>query len=175
MTRGRAWCVAFAALTLIVASGCGVSGLNFSDDKRVSFVAPGDRAKVRLPVTIRWTVRDFDVTGADGAARRDAGSFGVYVDRTPQPPGEKQTWLVRNDQMCKNDPSLCGNKDFLAQRDVHTTTRTSFVIERLPLPFGDAKRRREFHEVTIVLLNGRGERIGESAFVRQFEVDRGVS
>ena len=49
------------------------------------------------------------------------------------------------------------------------------MIERLPLPSGDAQRRREFHDVTIVLLNGRGERIGESAFVRQFEVDRDVS
>ena len=70
----------------------------------MSFVTPGDRAEVRLPVTIEWTVSDFDVTGPDGSARRDAGSFGVYIDRTPQPPGEKQEWLVRNDQMCKNDP-----------------------------------------------------------------------
>ena len=162
-------------LFAVLASGCGVSGLNFKDDKRLSFVTPGDRAEVRLPVTIEWTVSDFDVTGPDGSARRDAGSFGVYIDRTPQPPGEKQEWLVRNDQMCKNDPSVCSNTDFLAQRDVHTTTETSFMIERLPLPSGNAQRRREFHDVTIVLLNGRGERIGESAFVRQFEVDRDMS
>jgi hypothetical protein len=160
---------------VVVASGCGVRGLNFKDDKRLEFIAPGDRAEVRLPVTVRWTVSDFDATGADGSQRRNAGSFGVYIDRTPQPPGEQQEWLVRNDQMCKNDATLCANVDFLAQRDVHTTTDTSFLIERLPLPSGDAERRREFHEVTIVLLNGRGERIGESAFVRQFEVNRDVT
>jgi hypothetical protein len=164
--------VASAALLVLFTSGCGVRGLNFSDDKRLSFVTPADREEVRLPVTIEWTVRDFDVTGPDGSARRDAGSFGLYIDRTPQPPGEKQTWLVRNDQMCKNTPSLCSDSDFLAQRDIHTTTASTFVIERLPLPSGDAERRREFHDVTIVLLNGRGERIGESAFVRQFEVNR---
>jgi hypothetical protein len=77
--------------------------------------------------------------------------------------------------MCKNTPSLCSNTDFLAQRDIHMTTGTTFVIERLPLPSGDAERRREFHDVTIVLLDGRGERIGESAFVRQFEVNRDVT
>lgn len=156
-------------------SGCGVRGLNFKDDERLSIVSPDDRAAVRLPLTVRWTIRDFEVTGPDGSARRDAGSFGVYIDRAPQPPGEKQAWLVRDDPMCERDPSLCANEEFLAQRDVHTTTATTFVIERLPLPSGDAERRREFHEVTVVLLNGRGERIGESAFVRQFEVKRDVS
>lgn len=150
-------------------------GLNFKDDKRLEFLAPGDRAEVRLPVTISWTVTDFELTGADGSNRRDAGSFGVYIDRTPQPPGEHQTWLVRNDTACKRDPSVCGQKDFLAQRDIHTTTETTFVIDRLPLPTGDAQRRREFHEVTVVLLNGRSERIGESAFIRQFEANRDVS
>ena len=160
---------------VLLASGCGVSGLNFKDDRRLSFVTPGDRAEVRLPVTIKWTVRDFDVTGPDGSERRDAGSFGVYIDRAPQPPGEGQRWLIRNDPLCKSDPDSCGMKEFLEQRDIYTTSASTFVIERLPLPSGNAARRREFHEVTIVLLNGRGERIGESAFVRQFEVDRDVS
>jgi hypothetical protein len=179
VTRGSARSVALAALivvsSVVSASGCGVRGLNFKDDKRLSFVTPVDREEVRLPVTIEWTVRDFEATGPDGSARRDAGSFGVYIDRTPQPPGEGQEWLVRNDPVCKRDERSCGTVDFLAQRDIHTTTDTTFVIERLPLPSGDAERRREFHDVTIVLLDGRGERIGESAFVRQFEVDRDVS
>jgi hypothetical protein len=172
VTRGRARSLALGVVCVALVSGCGVRGLNFTDDKRLSFVTPGDRAEVRLPVTVEWTVRDFQRTGPDGSARPDAGSFGVYVDRTPQPPGEKQSWLVRNDPSCKRDPAVCVEDDFLAQRDIHATTETTFVIERLPSPSGDAKRRREFHEVTVVLLNGRGERIGESAFVRQFEVDR---
>ncbi len=175
MTRGPASTIAVAVSLALLVTGCGVRGLNFSDDRRLEFLAPSDRAEVRLPVTVAWTVHDFELTGADGSNRRDAGSFGVYVDRTPQPPGQRQTWLVRNDSACKRDRSVCGEQDFLSQRDIHSTTETMFVIERLPLPTGDAQRRREFHEVTIVLLNGRGERIGESAFVRQFEVDRSVS
>ena len=146
-------------------------GLNFADDERVTIVAPGDRAEVRLPVTVTWTVRDFQVTGPDGSSRRDAGYFGVYIDRAPQPPERKQDWLVKDDRRCAQTPG-CPDEAFLAQRDVHATKQTSFVIDRLPSPTGNAARRREFHEVTIVLLNGRGERIGESAFVRQFEVDR---
>jgi hypothetical protein len=161
-----------ALLVLVSLPACGVRGLNFKDDKRVTFLSPGDRAETRLPLTVEWSVRDFEITGPDGTDRRDAGSFGVYIDRTPQPPGEKQSWLVRNDLDCKRDPAICTNEDFLGQRDIHATTDTTFLIDRLPQPTGDAERRREFHDVTIVLLNGRGERIGESAFVRQFEVKR---
>jgi hypothetical protein len=38
------------------------------------------------------------------------------------------------------------------------------------VPTGAAAQRRDLHEVTIALLDGRGERIGESAFTVQFEV-----
>lgn len=166
--------VGIAALVvsvLVSLPGCGVRGLNFVEDGRVTITAPSDRAQVRLPVRVTWTVRDFEVTGPDGSSRPDAGYFGVYVDRAPQPPDRTQAWLVRNDPRCSSDPA-CPDEAFLAQRDVHSTTETSFVIDRLPQPSGDAERRREFHEVTIVLLDGIGRRIGESAFVRQFEVDR---
>lgn len=175
MTRHRPAAAPVAVVTLIACvvslSGCGVRGLNFVEDDRVTITSPDDRAEVRLPLTVSWSARDFDVTGPDGGTRRDAGYFGVFVDRAPQPPDRTQAWLVRNDPRCASDPS-CPDEGFLAQRDIHSTTQTSFVIERLPQPSGEAERRREFHEVTIVLLDGRGRRIGESAFVRQFEVDR---
>lgn len=159
-------------LLFIALPSCGVSGLNFREDDRVTIVAPEDRAEVQLPVTVRWSVRDFRVTGRDGSRRADAGYFGILVDRAPQPPDRTLEWLVRDDEECRSDPT-CPNEEFLAELDIHSTTDTSFRIDRLPPPDEDAVRRREFHEVTIVLLNGRGERIGESAFIRQFEVDRG--
>jgi hypothetical protein len=159
-------------LLAVALPACGVNGLNFREDERLTITAPGDRAKVELPVTVRWRVEDFEVTGDDGRNRRDAGYFGVFVDRAPQPPEKSLQWLVRDDQTCRGLPS-CPD-DYLAQLNIHATTRTSFVIERLPAPSSTAQRRREFHEVTVVLLNGRGERIGESAFTRQFEVDRGL-
>ena len=171
MTR-RARHAAVLVSMVMVLPACGVNGLNFQQDDRLTFIAPGDRAKVDLPVTVSWRVTDFEVTGSDGDDRRDAGYFGVFVDRAPQPPEKTQQWLVRDDQRCRGVQSC--PREYLEQLNIHSTTRTRFVIQRLPEPASNAQRRREFHEVTIVLLNGRGERIGESAFTRQFEVDRGL-
>lgn len=132
---------------------------------------------MRLPVTIRWKVKDFQVTGLDGQRRTDAGYFGIYVDRSPQPPGQTQEWLVRKDarqdSSCRRNPD-CPDKEFLARKDIYSTTEESFRIESLPPPPSSVtdQRRREFHEVTIALLNGKGERIGEGAFAVIFEVDR---
>ncbi len=168
----RIWPVALAC-SVIVLSGCALQGLNFVQDTRVTITAPRDRAKVKLPVTVAWTVEDFKITGRDGGSRTDAGYFGVYVDQAPQPPQKTQNWLLRKDTLCLTTPG-CPNKQFLADRNIHSTTATRFRIDRLPAPpTEDVQRRREFHEVTIALLNGRGERIGESAFTIEFEVDRG--
>lgn len=159
------------ALVLGVLPACGTRGLDFVKDERVVITAPRDRAKITLPVTIAWSVHGFEVSGPDGRRRRDAGYFGVYVDRPPQPPERTQAWLVRDDQRCTGDPA-CPDREFLATLNVHSTTETRFTIARLPAPSSEAARRREFHEATVVLLNGRGERIGESAFTVQFEVAR---
>ena len=165
---------ALSAVALVCALvslwGCSVSGLNFSQDKRVVITTPVDRAKVTLPVTVKWQHHDFKVTGRDGNRRVDSGYFGVLVDRPPQPPGKTLAWIVRNDQFCRQDPT-CPNDEFLARFGINSTTQTSFTIENLvdPTPEDD---RREFHEVIVVLLNGRGERIGESAFSIEFELER---
>lgn len=157
----------------LLMAGCAINGLNFVEDKRVTIVSPRDRAKVKLPVTIRWKVHDFKITGRDGSRRIDAGYFGVYVDQNPQPPDKDQASLVRNTEACRLNPG-CPGKEFLASINIHSTTETKFTIEKIPEPRTDtAQKRREFHEVTVVLLNGRGERIGESAFNLEFEVDRG--
>jgi predicted small lipoprotein YifL len=161
----------FAALAALAATltACGTSGLNFVQDERIEITAPRDRAKISLPATISWEVRDFEITGPDGASRPDAGYFGLYIDRAPQPPLKTQAWLTRDEQNCLGG---CSSELALASRDIHSTESTEFTIDRLPRPSERVQRRREFHEVTIVLLDGRGRRIGESAFIRQFEVTR---
>jgi hypothetical protein len=151
--------VAAALLTLPLTS-CGVSGLSFVQDQRLSITAPADRAKVDLPLTVRWTVEDFDVK---------AGAFGVFVDRPPLPPGKKLDWLARGDEVCSATPG-CPDAAYLATHDTYRTRKTQFTIEKLPDL--DRDEQREFHEVTIVLLDDDGERIGESAFSVEFEVDR---
>jgi len=168
-------CARLATVLLLCAtSACSVRGLDLKTDKRLSFISPKDRSKVTLPLTISWSVKDFTVTGPDGAQKDDAGYFGIYVDRTPQPPELDQVWLLRDDFDCKRQQT-CAHADVLAGQNIYSSKQTHFTIERLPLPPTSSVKRREIHEVTVALLNGRGERIGESAFRLQFEVDRGVT
>jgi hypothetical protein len=163
-----------AALGLLMAvalSGCAVSGLSFRIDDRLQILRPADREEVSLPVTIEWDIDDFEVVKPDGSEDPGRGYFGVFVDRAPQPPGETVEWFAKDDDSCRVEDG-CPDKQYLADRGVHTTTETQFVVETLPPPPSDQVARRELHEVTIVLLDGNGRRIGESAFTAEFEVQR---
>lgn len=148
-----------------------MNGLAFKADERLTITAPRDRAEVSLPVSARWTVRDFDVTGPTGASEPNAGYFGVYVDRAPQPPGERFAWFAKDDKQCIPSDG-CPDAEYFADRGVFSTSETSFTIESLPsnLPLGST--RRELHELTVVLLDGTGRRIGESSWFTQFQLKR---
>jgi hypothetical protein len=146
-----------AVAALALPGGCSVSGLNFREDTRVDIVAPADRAEVTLPVTIEWTVHDFD------------GTFAVFVDRAPQPPGRSTAWLFRNDDGCVPS-SGCPDAGYMEARGIYLTDQTRVVIEGIPRLTGDDVRER--HEATVILLDEHGERSGESAFSVEFEVER---
>jgi hypothetical protein len=154
--------VALVLALTFAASGCGVSGLAFRQDDRLSFVTPADRAEISLPLTVRWQVEDFDV--GDGA-----GSFAVFVDRAPQPPGKPLEWLARNDDTCRAADG-CPNAKWFADRHVFRTTDRELTIEQLPARSDD---RREMHEVTVVLLDERGRRVGETGWTLELQVARG--
>lgn len=151
------------AVAVVASPACGVSGLSFKTDERVDIVRPGDRDEVELPVTVEWTVEDFDVG--------EEGSFGVLLDRAPQRPGKSLGWIFRGEDSCDGPAGeeLCESQEFLAQRNVFQTTDTEITFELVPKLTGN-DRRREFHEVTIVLLDEAGKRIGEGAWSIQFEV-----
>lgn len=151
-----------AALALLPA--CGVSGLSFVQDERVDIVRPEDRSTVDLPLRIDWTVEDF-------AVGRGEGSFGVFVDRAPQPSGKTLGWLFRGDPACRGSGSrLCSTASFLGQRNVFRTTRSDFTVEQVNRLSG-SQAGRQFHEATIVLLDERGERVGEGSWSVQFEIE----
>lgn len=170
-SRVRVMVAGTALITLIgVLVGCGVRSLNFRQDDRVTITSPAERSQVEPPVTVAWTVENFEIVGRDGSRREDAGYFGLLLDRPPPPPGRTQEWLIREDLVCEADPE-CPNEEYLAQRGIHSTQETELTIESIPDP-NPSLDRREFHQVTIVLLNGRGQRIGESAFIVEFEVKR---
>lgn len=159
--------VALACLAVAL-SGCGVRGLNFIQDTRVEILAPAERSQARLPVTVEWDYEDFEVTGPTEHVADDAGYFGVFVNRSPQPPGEPLEWHARNDDNCVVSQG-CPDQDWYHRRGIFRTSETSFTVEGVP---SRAEGRREFHEVTIVLLDGKGRRIGESAFAVEFELVR---
>ncbi len=172
--RGALWRAhsAFALALLAILSGCGygVSAMNFFNDHRVRVVAPEDGTEItRLPVEVRWEVRGFEITGRDGQRRNGAGYFAVFVDRSPIPPGTSLEWFARQDGSCGQD--ACGKVENLAY--VYTTEEPSVTLEQLPAI--QEKSGIEKHEVIIVLLDGTGRRIGESAFSVRFKFAREAS
>lgn len=163
---------ALAALTVFACTACIPDHYAFLVDDRLTITSPRDQAEVTVPVTLRWRVEDFEVVEpGTSPAREDAGYFAVFVDRNPMPPGEDLRWLARDDGACDPDDG-CPDAAYLAERDVHLTTKTELVLTELEEGPAD---RRERHSVTIVLLDASGTRIGESAFYVDFEVRRGES
>lgn len=153
--------VALVLALALVGSGCGVSGLAFRQDDRLSFVTPEDRAEITLPLTVAWEVEDFEVGTS-------AGSFAVFVDRAPQPPGKTLDWLARDDDTCRVEDG-CPDEQWFADRDVFRTTDRELTIEQLPARSDD---RRELHEVTVILLDEQGRRVGETGWTLEFQVAR---
>jgi hypothetical protein len=157
--------------SLIALSGCALNGLAFKQDQRLRFTQPSYRQKVHLPFTIRWTLTDFELTGRDGQASENAGSLEVLFDTGPQPPGQGLRYFARNDPSCRASEG-CPDQSYLAQRGIFTTTDDSLTVRHLPpAPGVDLSRGQpDIHDVTIVLLNGKGERIGESSWSTTFEI-----
>ena len=147
----RAPTAAVALSLLAGATGC-ADGLQFRHDERVRIVTPSERAEVRLPVRLRWRA---DV--APGTI------FGVFVDRHPMRPGQGLEDLAEEDRLCRRAAG-CPDREWLERHRVHLTRRPSLTLRALP--HGGADGRGDRHEITIVLLDPRGRRIGESAWTR---------
>jgi hypothetical protein len=156
-----------------VLTGCVPQGLAFRVDDRLSFTSPEDRATVTLPVTLSWTMRDFEVSGPGTPPREDAGYFAVFIDRSPMPPGESLTWVARKDRSCRADDG-CPDAEYLSGRGIYTTTTPQLVLQQLPRT-SDREDRKERHHAVVVLLDGASKRIGESAFEIAFDLDRSTS
>lgn len=156
MRRSRPFHAAAAVMVALAVGSCSVKGLSFVQDDRVEILAPDSDADVAVPLTVTWSVRDFD------------GTFGVLVDRSPPPPGESLSWYVRNDDDCELIED-CPNPAYLAERGIYSTSDTTITIDRITSKGG---QRDDIHEVTIILLDADGRRIGESAWYVEFEYDR---
>lgn len=169
MRRTTALRTTAVALCVLSTAGCQLGELQFKNDHRLTFQEPASRERVTLPVTISWSMRDFSTTGLDGSSDPKQGAFAVFVDRAPMPVGKDLKWLARSDTGCKRDPR-CPDAQYLADRGVHITTEPTLTLDVLPRAadgVGD-----EEHYVNVVLLDGTGHRIGESAWYRPFTSKR---
>lgn len=150
--------VVVCALMTSLLAGCAASGLSFFKDERVSIRAPGDNARVRLPVQVSWESSGFD------------GQYAVFFDRSPIRRGRDLLSLVPDTDPCRAEES-CPTPQWLAQRDIYVVDGTELAVNALPDRRGN-KRSEDRHQLTIVLLNREGRRVGEGAFVREFIVER---
>lgn len=141
-------------IAFVVLSGCAASGLSFEQDDRVSIRTPSGKDRATLPLQVSWDARGYD------------GYVAVFVDGTPMRPNRGLLSLVPEDDPCRKR-SVCPDAKWLADRHIFITKGTSVVVPKLP-----ERRGSDRHDVTIVLLNEDGTRNGESAFVREFVVER---
>jgi hypothetical protein len=169
MTATRTPLAAGIALLALVLSSCTVQNVQLRTDDRLHITAPRSRAVVATPVTVRWSMRDFDAAGLDGRSVPNRGAFVVFVDRAPMPAGKTLTSVANGDKSCELDPR-CPDEKYLADRGVYVTTETSLTLAELP-PV-TAGRGNEQHYVNVVLVDGTGRRVGESAWYRQFQSRR---
>lgn len=147
-----------AALVGLVVQACAVSGLSFEQDDRINLQSPPANETVRLPFEVRWTARDFD------------GRYVVFFDRSPMRPNQTLRSLVPSNDPCRARTG-CPDAAWLAERDIYVTSGTTVRIEALPEERAN-NRSKDRHRLTVVLLDERGRRAGESAFVREFIVER---
>ena len=158
-----------ATLILVAASACGVDQFQFRNDHRLTLEAPEPRALVELPLTVSWAMEDFEAVGLDGSAGLGKGAFVVFVDRAPMPVGRDLRWVMRNAPGCEVD-SRCPTVDQLAERDIYETTDTEIVLHELGT--SSTETGDEEHYINVVLVNGLGERMLESAWYLPFKTER---
>lgn len=155
------------ACLILLTTGCAsIDAMAFREDRRLRFVTPGYREEVKLPAVVDWDV--LAALADDLASRRVAG-FAVLLDQSPQPPGESLRYFARDDDACVA-ANGCPDGSYLADRGIFTTRETRFVFEQLPprpevnVEDGDI----DVHEVTVILVDEGGRRLGESAWTATF-------
>ncbi|WP_007507777.1 MULTISPECIES: hypothetical protein [Pseudofrankia] len=153
------------ALALVVAAGvltgCRVTGLVFTAGQ-IRITSPGASSTVsELPMKITWTA---------GNLARPGDQFAVFLDQPTIRPGQNVLKLVP--ESCRNLPT-CSREQFLRQAKVWVTKSPALVLDSIPRanPIGD---NREYHSVTIVLVDQSLKRLGEQFASIDFIYQRGV-
>lgn len=157
---GRRAVLAGAAAALAL-TGCHA---RLAADHRLKVTDPPDAAHVKGQVLVRWRAApSFRAVRFDGSRSPDRGEFALFVDRPPVAPGAHIESVADGDPGCRALPS-CPDRSWLAAHGVYLTTLTHLLVPALPAsggrPAGDGLRR---HHIVVVLLDGTGRRIGDTA------------
>jgi hypothetical protein len=141
--------VALVATAVAGVGGC--SGLEFKQDHRLHFTAPSTDELTKLPVTISWTMPPGNY------------EFGVFIDQQAVKVGQNIDSVLPK--------GTKPTRALLAENNVYETDQHQITIRIIPdLNYDRASRQR--HEATIVLLDAGGNRLNESAWVREFDLPK---
>lgn len=130
------------SVSSLVLSGC-FAGMSFHTDDRLTLVEPLQGDYVQLPVQVSWSADELAL----------AKEFVVFVDKAPIGRGV-------------NIDSLEGDELI----NVYRTTKTAFVVEQITSKVNVTPDRADRHEITVIALDGKGDRLGESSDWAQFTV-----
>jgi hypothetical protein len=174
---GRHHVVAVLLTSLALATtGCTkFSDLQFQIDHYVKFTAPEARSKTTLPLTLQWQVDGFRVAPPNDEEHyeppsKNAGYFALFVDRAPIKPGQTLAAVAGDDTSCV--PSAgCPDREYLRDRQVYVTTDLRYTLRQV-FTIEDNNDDWQLHDVTIILLDTDGHRIGEHAYYREFKLKR---
>jgi hypothetical protein len=162
---------AVGALLVASTAGCATSlhGLEFHNDNRMKIISPQENVLVRTPFTLRWTMKDFTVTGVGkGPVNNDTGYFAVFVDHSPVKPGQTLNAVNKNTPSCQHT-TACTTRTYLAQEQVYTTTK-DFLTVPLVADISGNNESTQYHTATVVLMDTAGRRISESAWSVEFRM-----
>jgi hypothetical protein len=157
--RATVWLVSLALLSSV--TGCRSTGLLFHKAEDLTILSPASNSVVQAPITMRWHTEHRPPTGTQ---------FAVFVDRVPIGPG--RTLRDAADRLCKREPD-CPDNQYLNAHDIYVTEESSLVIDNLPDQHYRHGRVPGEHELSIVLLDVSGHRVGESVYSVVVRLDRG--
>jgi hypothetical protein len=126
----------------VMLGGC-FAGMSFRTDDRLTLVEPLQGDYVQLPVQVSWSADELPL----------AKEFVVFVDKAPIGRGV-------------NIDSLEGDELI----NVYRTTKTAFVVEQITSKVNVTPDRADRHEITVIALDAKGNRLGESSDWAQFTV-----
>jgi hypothetical protein len=160
MRSARARSIGYVLLLVaaVALAGCQTSGMDFHEPGAVTDLRPDELTHVGLPVVVSWK------SGPLPAGQR----YLVLVDQLPMAPGQSVKELT--DDVCKRTPG-CPDVAYMQQHYIFLARRNRVKVPSVPTngPF-PVDEFRYLHEATIVIVDARHVRVGESFWSTSFYI-----